>query len=830
MEAGNQNRLRIYRGSAALTLLLTAAAMAADDAAMPPAAPAVPPSAEVQATASPDPVAAPEVTPLPYAVVVNGKPSGDALLLQLPDGRLLARSADLDRWRLKHAGDAEFVLNGEAYQLLARSPGFSAHLDPQNQRAELDFAPQAFELSQVRVTPSRITRAQRPQGLGGFLNYDLLASEQQLNQSGSNSSLNGQLEAVLFNRWGVLSSQWIGLNLNGDQPGSRTASSVFDEQRILRLESSFVRDDPDALTTLTLGDAIGASGLFGRPVRFGGVRWARNFSTQPGFITLPQPALSGETALPSALDVYVNGVRQQSLTVPSGPFQIDALPVINGQGEVQVVVRDLLGREQIISQSYFTGTRQLKAGLHDFSYEFGAQRQRFGVASEDYGALIAIGTHSYGFSEHLTGELRGEFAGNGLQGIGAGGILALAPVGVFSGGLALSHSGVGNGVLGLLGFERQLRRGLNLGARVQLTSPDYRQAGQLEGFAPPERIFSSNLGYGIAGFGRFGLSYTNIKNRSPEQLTSVLAGSFTTRYKRVSINLTALDRFEPSQDYSVSLNFNLPLGNRQSASAGYRYQQNENRGVTGQTYARVQRNLPEGAGWGYRASVSELHGGNQADGVNAEAGVKLNAEYGSYGLELARFDQLNAYRASLSGGLGLMSGYVFASRKLNSFAIVETGAEDLKLLLRNQLVTRTNADGVAVLPYLQPYQSNNILIDPTDLPLSVLIPSAGLDAVPYYKSGLLLKMPARKTLGAVLAMVQANGRPVPTGASIKLSGSDVEFPVGYRGRAYVNDLKVGENQGVVSWASKTCAVRFSLSAQAGFQPDIGPVICTESAQ
>ena len=62
----------------------------------------------------------------------------------------------------------------------------------------------------------------------------------------------------------------------------------------------------------------------------------------------------------------------------------------------------------MITQSYYASPRLLRAGLHDYSIEAGAVRENFGLAGNDYGRPLVVGTERYGFSDSLTGEIHAE--------------------------------------------------------------------------------------------------------------------------------------------------------------------------------------------------------------------------------------------------------------------------------------------------------------------------------------------------------------------------------------------------------------------------------------
>ena len=86
-------------------------------------------------------------------------------------------------------------------------------------------------------------------------------------------------------------------------------------------------------------------------------------------MTFPVPAFLGQAALPSTIDLYVDGLRQYSSQAPAGPFQLDSMPIVNGAGNAQVVVTDALGRQQTYDFSFYTSNQLLRAGLSDWSLD-----------------------------------------------------------------------------------------------------------------------------------------------------------------------------------------------------------------------------------------------------------------------------------------------------------------------------------------------------------------------------------------------------------------------------------------------------------------------------
>src|SRR3546814_1171124 len=97
------------------------------------------------------------------------------------------------------------------------------------------------------------------------------------------------------------------------------------------------------------------------------------------------PSLNGSAALPSVVDIYVNDALVGSRDLKPGPFPDVDAPIVSGNGEVNLVVRDRLGRETLVRHSYYNAPGQLRGGLHDSPYELRFLRRDAGRESFAYG-------------------------------------------------------------------------------------------------------------------------------------------------------------------------------------------------------------------------------------------------------------------------------------------------------------------------------------------------------------------------------------------------------------------------------------------------------------
>src|SRR5690606_29339925 len=149
---------------------------------------------------------------------------------------------------------------------------------------------------------------------------------------------------------------------------------------------------------------------------------ARNFSLQPYRVVTPLVSFTGESVLPSTVDLMINGIRQSREQVLPGQFQIDTAPTLNGAGQAQVVITDINGRSQVVNFSIYGSQQLLQQGMSDWSLELGAVRQDYGISSFAYrDEPMFSATGRYGLDEQTTVEGHVE-GSDGLVLAGLGGV------------------------------------------------------------------------------------------------------------------------------------------------------------------------------------------------------------------------------------------------------------------------------------------------------------------------------------------------------------------------------------------------------------------------
>lgn len=739
---------------------------------------------------------APAMQEMLLAVYINQENLNETALLLKMEDALLASGEDMQQWRLRLPPKSTLSYQGHEYYDLRTIAGISSYrIDEARQALLIEAKPDAFSATEVNGAAPDFSTPD-PSSLGGFFNYDVFAQSFEL----QSFQLDSLMELGAFNGWGVGVSNFLARDISG-------------EARLVRLDSTWTIDKPDQLASFRIGDSISSAGAWGRPVRFAGLQWATNFQTQPRFITFPMPSMAGEAVLPSVVDVYVDNNLLLNREVQPGPFTVNNIPTITGLREMRMVVRDMLGREQIISQPYYASPGLLKKNLQEFSYEIGSIRENYGLRSNDYGRWFAVGTHRLGFSDDFTGEWHAEVLQD-QQNMGIGGIYLSPSIGVFDASIAGSHSQKGTGALLAVGFQRQTSV-LSFGGQAQFASSRFAQLGLDPDRPAPKLLSSMHLGISAGEYGSFSVNHIYQQYRDQGNINLINANYNFTVGEGWFLNLSAFTSLSDDADKGVALVLNHTLGERTSASltAGL-----QNDSAT--TFMQVQQNLPPGSGMGYRVLAG--YDGSE----RLEAGITLQNDVGTYSLDAYRFQGRNNFRASASGGLAFMAGDAFLSRRINtSFAVVRVpDYANVRVYAENQLVATTNASGNALVPMLRPYQENHIRIEQADLPLDAQIDTLTINAKPYFRSGFLLNFPIRRSRGATMTIVLDDSQPLPAGATVQIVGQPEEFPVALKGNVYITGL-APDNHLRVRWHDQSCQLEVSFPETEEPLPDLGTFIC-----
>lgn len=718
------------------------------------------------------------------------------MFLQDNKGNIYVSQADLVKWRftipdikpLTHKGQPYYSLrdfNNLTYKINQLRMSIHITTSLTNFRTQdLDAWHQSF------VIP-------KESSLGGYFNYDTIA------QKGKHSNqLSGLFTAGLFNEYGTGFTDFL---------AQRNDYGRNKDHKIVRLNFNWQIDNPFTMTSLVMGDSYTSPGMWGNSVGFGGIQWGTNFQTQPAFITFPLPSAKGEAVIPSVVDLYLKDNLVGKQDTAAGPFSINSIPVTTGAGVVNMVVNDLIGRQQIISVPYYASPALLKPGLHKYTYSSGFIRRSFGIKSNDYSAFAITGNHQLGFTENFTGEAHTEFLQK-LQTAGLGGNFNVFDYGIFNLAVAGSHHSHRKGGLVSTGFQRQTTTGISFGGNIQAITKSFYRLGTPPKCSP-RYLITSFVGMSLYDAGSLGTTFTRQENWKSSTLSFLNINYNQTLKQGWTLNISAVTNIGGRNNQSAFLTLSYAIGDNTTVNVGGTIQKKEN-----QQTLQVIRSLPIGPGYGYN-----LYAGNGQQ-RNYQASLTGQIDEGTYTAGVANHAGDTAGQLQASGALAFLNQNIYLTRTTGqSFAVVDVpGYGDVGVYYQNQLVGRTDKDGTLLVPRLLPYQNNPLRIEMKDLPLDAQIEKDEMNAIPYYRSGLVINFPIKSSAGALMKLLLPSGEPVPLDAIVTYKEDQV--PVGYEGEVYITGL---EENNILNILYKNehyiCNIKYTKTND--LMPNLGAIQC-----
>ena len=684
-------------------------------------------------------------------------------------------------------------------------PGVSARLEVRTMQVLLTV-PASLFANNVVPFARQAEIALSPPPWAGFFNYNLFGYWQKGNSYGA-----GLFEAGVAGPYG---SGIATFAANNAQASGGTSG------QLLRYETSWRYDDPAAARTLIIGDTTTRAGAWGNALRFGGIQVGTNFSLQPNLVTYPLLAVAGTAVVPSTVDIFVNGQNVGSQPVPPGPFTVNNIPVLTGSGDIQLVVRDAFGQQQLISQPFYASRTLLAPGLVDYTLSAGAIRQNYGVDSFDYRGALASAFWRHGVNDRFTYELRAE-GDHARQAAGAAVDFMPGNYGLFTLGGAGSHGDQGSGYALLGGYQYQspvfnvAMRGWWGSNGFQTLATTYN--GQLQ-----RQIYAS-AGYNFGAYGTLGLAWASQRYLGSATNGNAAVTYSTTIARNLFFSLSVSKGVGPGAQDGVFATLMVPLTALDTVSAEANSMRLDGKTTT-QGSLTLQRPLPLGEGWGYRVRA--------ATNDQYEAGAGYSGAYGKYGLEIGQQGSSTAVRGDIAGGIGTVGGAVFFARPVvDSFAVVRVEeVPGVRVYQNGNYAGKTDASGKVILTQMMPYMDTRITIEDQDLPIGIALKSNEQRIAPYYRAGAIADFSVRRAVNASLEVRLPNGKALPTGAEVRLAGRDLAYPVGSGGEVFISDLVYGARY-VAEWAGGRCSFTVNVEPRPiEPMPDLGTFVCAPEGQ
>ncbi|MGK8285960.1 MULTISPECIES: fimbria/pilus outer membrane usher protein [Pseudomonas] len=734
-------------------------------------------------------------------LLVNQVPKAELVPVQQRAGRLYLGSDVLRAAGIKLPGNplGEVALDEVA--------GLHTDYDSQNQRLLLQVPPAWLPDQQVgdrSLYPASDARS----SFGALFNYDLYLND----TDDGGTYLAAWNELRLFDRWGTFSTtgQWR-QSFNGAQAGAS-------RQGFLRYDTTWRFTDEQRLLTYEAGDVVTAALPWTSSVRVGGLQLSRDFAARPDLVTYPLPAFAGEAAVPTSLDLFINGYKSSTTELQPGPYTLTNVPFINGAGEAVVVTTDALGRQVSTTLPFYVTSSLLQKGLTDFSVAAGSLRRDYAMEDFGYGPGVASASLRHGVSDFFTLESHVETAESLLLG-GLGGTLRLGNFGVLNTALAQSQFDSDNGHQLALGYQYNSQR-IGFSYQRLQRHGDYTDLSRVD---TPEMQLSQRseqvtLSLNLDRYGSLGAGYFDVRAGDGTRTRLINLSWSKPLWGNSSMYLSANREVGDSQ-WAVQAQLVIPFDFNGTLAVSLE------RSKDGQDLQRVNysRAVPVGTGVGYNLGYAT--GGNrdayrQADVTWRLQSVQLQAGvYGSSG-EMTRW-------ADASGSLVWMDAGVFAANRIDdAFVVVSTsGYADVPVRYENQAIGRTDKGGHLLVPYSSGYYRGKYEIDPMGLPPDILAPQVEQRVAVRRGSGYLLEFDLKRVLAASIELVDDNQQPLKLGSKVTHQESGSQAVVGWDGLVYLENLSPHNRLHVQLEGAGQCEVAFDLPQAEGSIPLIGPLVC-----
>lgn len=218
--------------------------------------------------------------------------------------------------------------------------------------------------------------------------------------------------------------------------------------------------------------------------------------------------------------------------------------------------------------------------------------------------------------------------------------------------------------------------------------------------------------------------------------------------------------------------------------------------------------------------------------IAAGAGSNSQSLLVGYDAPGARFDASLRHDDGLRGTVGVdgavvvAGGGVFFSQPIHdAFAIVDTGTPGVAVANENRPAGITGNSGKLLVANLRSHEANRIAINPEGLPIDAVIRETTMVVVPEQGGGVIARFDIDTApMAAVLIIREADGSDVQVGSSVRLSGNDEQFVVGYDGIAYVTGLAASNTIVVTRPDGTRCSAAFTFAAVPGVLIEI-PLQC-----
>lgn len=722
------------------------------------------------------------------ALTVNGSARGKIKARFDNDGQLCA-----DKDFLKQAGlmsPPGFKEDAACFDLKAAWPKTELNLDPGEERIDLVVPSLAV------AAPGTESGNWNHGGVAGMLNYDA----QYMDSAGSTASLNFM---QLGTEAGFNFSDWI--------LRSRQTFSRFNGEDSMQHQAAYAqRSFTESKKVLQAGQVSLSNSMFGT-------------GQVLGFQMFPEAALQGNRGGPglvegiadsqSVVEVRQSGVLVYSTTVPAGPFRLQGFSLLNTRSNLEVSLTGSGGERRqftVPASALLLNGTAVAPGL-----SFGAGKlEQQGSSSE----APLLGTIANGWVLNPFTTLNAGLLGSSPYRAGALGLdsqpfdatlLSLQTI------LASDNKHGNNGVSATATASYQVSERIAVSANASQQTTGYRElsdALQAERLDNTERVrnqYGAGISWGGETLGSLSLSVARSSTFDGDN-TNYLRGAWSKQFGRAYVG-ASLEHDTGTRNTDAENRFyltvNIPFGDGRSVSS---YLNSASKGS--RAGVRYSDRTSQDRGWSL-SSDRDFRNSRTSNTGTVDMVTPVSQLSGSLSRDS---DNYTTWSARATGGVVAHSGGVTLSpyRISDTFGVAKVGEEAGVRLDTPAGPTWTDSKGYAVLPSLSGYKRSAIQVDTRSLAKNVDIGNAWQETEAARGSVSQVNFDVVRTRRVLVDVKDAQGKPLPHGASVFDAAGNFVTVVGDKGSVFIPDASQPGKLDVQASGSTICSFSLSLPEKA----------------
>lgn len=730
----------------------------------------------------------------------------------------ILESLGLNLQPLRDAGKLDDTQPEQCYDLPELIEHSSVEYDTSRQQLNIGV-PQAAMLRSAR---GYVDPALWDEGVtAGFINYNFTGRRNTTEgRKASDGYTLGLNNGINLGPWRLRNES----NLNKNDLGDTTFSSnrTFAQRDITSLKSQ-----------LTLGTAYTDSSVFDS-VRIKGALLASDDAMLPDSQRGYAPTVRGDADTNATVEIRQNGYLLYTTNVAPGPFVIDDIYPNGSNGDLEITVIEADGRRRVTTQAFSSLPKMVRQGTWRQNLAIGQYDSNGAISASP---TVGTGGLTYGLTDNITVfggvQWAPDFSAVNL------GATQNTPLGAFSADVTQSSSAAAD--------QRNKGQSVRLQYAKTLASTDttftlathrystegYRTLTEhmndlyydgrygVSGRAKSRFNVSVNQTLGAREYGYLSLSMDEQRYWNLDGKTQNYRLDYNNNWGIVNYSLGASHTVSPStynryQNQSndqtrVTFTVSFPLGGgsrpanvRSTVASGNDGEYSLQSGVSGAVMGR------DDAFYSINAGHESLGGNTFGASVNGSTSVaQVNAGY-------SQGDTFKSFNAGASGSIVAHAGGINLGQRVGeSFTLVEVpGVAGTPV--GNYAGVTTGANGYAVLPYAQPYRTNWVKLDSSQMGADVEIANPTQQLIPRRGSVTVARFAVNTGRRVQFELVKADGTPLPFGASVESAEGEQLAIADPSGNALV---LVNADQGTlkVKSAAGVCEAAYSLPERTSTQ-------------